>query len=324
MPQLLYTVENLVDEVRYQLDEQSQDAVSTEKDILPALNRAQIYAFDILSRKYPEPILRYSTLTTVGGVSEYDIPEDVFEDRILKLEVQITNSNGRPTYQQMDRISYRDLTNYESSSLTAIPRYYAIYGRKMRLVGIPQGLYPIRMWSLRNPEKLVMPQGRITTVNSGSNYVNLDGTGSDLSTEADQLQSYVNFVDGQTGEIRGTSQIQILNNDRLTVRTSPLRAMVLGRTVTGAIPTDASLDDYVCNVDGICVPYYGQPICNFLIQFAVNELTRKLQGAADMEEKILERFEQQVERTWAGRELELRVKKKNRIWGVPTRRWYWQ
>lgn len=324
MSQLLYTVSNLVEEVRAQVDEQNVDSVSTESDILPSLNRAQDYAFDILARRYQEPILQYSTLELVGDQSEYDIPEDIFEDRVQKIEIQIPSGASRATYREVERISYRDLSSYESASATNVPYYYCIIGRKIRFVPTPTGTYPARMWSLRNPEKLTMPQGRITIVNSGSSYVILDQAGANLSTESDQLESYVNVVDGQTGVIKGTLQVQILSNNKVTFRTVPTRSTVLNREVSGSMASMNVLqDDYLSPVDGTCVPFFSKPICNFLIQFAVSEITRKLGGAADMEERVLEKFEKQVERTWAGRETTLRIKKRSNNWGPVIRRlWF--
>lgn len=326
MSKLLYTTQNLIDEVRNQVDEQNRDSVSTESDILPSLNRAQDYAFDILSRKYEEPILAYTTLNLVGGTIEYDIPENVFEDKIQKMEVIVpSSSNTQATFREIQRLSYRDITNYESTTKTNIPYYYCIIGRKIRLIPTPTGTYNARMWYLRNPEKLVLPQGRITVINTTSNYVVVDSAGSELTTEADQLGSYVNVIDGQTGEIKGTLQIQILSENKVTFRTVPTRSTVLNRTVSGSLSSlSIGLDDYLSPVDGTCVPYYGRPVCNFLIQFAVAEITRKLGGSADMEEKVLEKFEKQVERTWVGRETQLRIKKKSPNWGVPINRWWFQ
>lgn len=324
MPRLLYTVQNLVDEVRAQLDEANRDSVSTEEDILPSLNRAQDYAFDILARRYPEPLLRPAALTLVGGTADYDIPEDVFEDRVLKLDIEIPNGAGRNTYREVQQISYRDLATYESSSLSASPYYFAVFGRTIRFVPTPSGAYSARLWSLRNPEKLMIPQGRITRVNTGSNYVIVDTAGSSLTTESDQLGSYVNIIDGQTGEVKGSFQIATLSDNRLTFRTVPTRATVLNRTILGSIASlEIAEDDYVSPVDGTCVPYYGRPISNFLVQFSVAEITRSLGGSADMEERVLEKFEKQVERTWAGRETTLRIRKRSQSWGVPARRSWW-
>jgi len=326
VPTLLYTVDDLVDQVRSQLDELNRDSVNTEQDILPTLNRGKDYAFDIYARRYPEPILTYRTLTLVGDQQEYDIPEDVFEDRILKIEIRVPTGGVGSTYAEVQRISYRDLSNYESVSKTNIPLYYAVYGRKIRFVACPTGTYPARMWILREPEKLVLSQGRVTALNTASNYVVVDQAGSSLTTETDQLGSYVNVVDGQTGEIRGTLQIQSINaNNRITFRTTPARSTVLGRTVTGDLSSlSIGLDDYLASVDGTCVPYYGKPTSNFLVQFTVAEITRKLGGAAETEQNILDKFEKQVERNFQGRPTALRVSKRSYIWGVPTRRWYWE
>lgn len=324
MTALLYTVQDIVDQVRNQTDEQNRDSVSTENDILPSINRAQDFAFDILARVYEEPILAYRTLDLSSGAIEYDIPEDVFEDRIQKMEVAMPTANGTlQSFREMQRISYRDLTLYESATRTNVPYYYCIIGRRIRIIPPPSGIYNIRMWYLRNPEKLVIPQGRITIVNTASNYVVLDSAGDSLTTEADQLGSYVNVIDGQTGEIKGSLQIQILAENRVTFRTVPTRSSVLNRTISGGLSDlEIAQDDYLSPIDGTCVPYYGKPISNFLIQFAVAEISRKLGGQADQEEKVLEKFERQVERTWTGRETSLRVKKRSQNWGIPINRWW--
>lgn len=322
MPGIFYTVDNLIEEIRSQCDEQNVDSVNTERDILPTMNRAQLYAFDILARRYPEPILQHTVLELEAAVSEYDIPDNIFEDRVLKLEIEIPSGSGS-NFVEVERISYRDLSKYESYTNTPTPRYYCIIGRKIRFVATPSGTYNARMWSLRNPEKLTRPQGRITIVNVAQNYVILDSAGSSLTTETDQLGSYVNLVDGQTGLIKASMQIQILSDNKVKFRTTPTRAEVLNREIVGDM-TDLEIkqDDYIAPIDGICVPYFGQPTTNFLVQFAVAEITRKLGGQADTEEQILQKFEKQVERSWSGREVQLRIKKKSKKWGSPTRRWW--
>lgn len=326
MARLLYTAENLVEEVRSQLDEENADSVSTERDILPTLNRAQDYAFDIYARKYPEPILKHAPLVLVADQQEYDIPEEVFEDRILKIEIQVPTGGVGSTFAEVQQISYSDLSDYESASKTNIPLYYAIFGRTIRFVASTTGTYPARIWYLRDPEKLVLPQGRITVINSSSNYMIVDQAGSSLTSESDLLGSYVNVVDGQTGVVKGSLQIQSINaSNRIVFRTVPQRTTVLNRTISQlSALTTIEVDDYLCAIDGSCVPYYGRPTCNFLIQFTTAEITRKLGGDAATEESVLAKFETQVERTFAKRQQITRVKKRSYIWGVPTRRWYWQ
>lgn len=324
MSSILLTVNDIADQIRAQVDEENRDSVDTDRDIIPTINRAQDFAFDILSKKYPEPILTYVTLALSGGQQEYDIPEDVFEDKIEKLEIAIPGGSGS-TYREIERISYRDLTNFETPGRNSVPYYYAIYGRKMRFVPGPTGQYSARMWYLRNPEKLVLPQGRVTIVNTSNNYVIVDQAGDSLTTEADQLGSYVNIVDGQSGEIKGSLQIQSIASNRIAFRTSPTRTTVLNKAITGDLSSiSLNQDDYLSPIEGTCVPYFGKPVTNFLIQFAVAEITRKLGGESDKEETVLEKFEKQVSRTWAGREQTLRIKKRSRIWRTPIRRWLWE
>ena len=169
-----------------------------------------------------------------------------------------------------------------------------------------------------------MPQGRVTLLNTAQNYLIVDSIGADLTTQSDQLNSYVNIINGQTGEIRSTLQIQSLVDNKITFRSVPSRTTVLGRTVSGTlVDTGLEADDYVCVSSGICVPYYGKPTANFLIQFAVAELVRKLGGQSQDEEAILKKFEEQVDKTWVGRQIDTRVKKKSNNWGVSTRRNVW-
>ncbi len=325
MSKRLETLDDIIAQVRSQIDEENQDTVSDEVDILPALNRAQDYAMNILARHYEEPLLVHKPYTLEARQAEYELPDDIFEDRLEKVEVSI---NG--TKHEVKRASYRDLTEYETSSSSNIPYYYAILSNKFRLVPAPTATYSLRIWYLRAPEQLVAPQGRITKVNSASNYVVLDSIGEDVTTESDDLNSYVNVVDGRTGRVKATFQVKSINGNRITFKSTPTSTTRLGRTIAtdmtmltdpDADPStqDASItvdqDDYICNVRGSCVVTFARPVTNFLIQYAVAEMTRKLGGPADMEERVLKKFEDQVEHSWVGREQKLRVNKRSRHWG---------
>jgi len=124
--------------------------------------------------------------------------------------------------------------------------------------------------------------------------------------------------------------VKSINGNRITFKSTPTSTTRLGRTIAtdmtmltdpDADPStqDASItvdqDDYICNVRGSCVVTFARPVTNFLIQYAVAEMTRKLGGPADMEERVLKKFEDQVEHSWVGREQKLRVNKRSRHWG---------
>lgn len=319
MSRMLYTTDELVTAVRSRLDEMNRDSVDTTRDILPALNRGLEYAVDIYSRHYPDPFLQHVVLSLTGSEQEYDIPGDVYEDRIVRIEIK----TSRNTYREVTRILYRDAVNYETDGTTAIPYYYTVVGRKIHFIPGPSGTYPARLWYIKEPEPLVLQQGRVTLVSEANNYLVVDSLGTDLSTESDELANYVNIINGQTGEVRGTLQIASLDGDRVTFRSTVSRSSVLGLPVSTSL-TDlgATADDYICVAEGTCIPYLGAPTSNFLIQYAVAEISRQLGVQSQEEEAILDKFEKQVKSTWAGRETTTRVAKRSQAFGVPIRPWF--
>lgn len=311
-------VDELVSSVRNQLAEQNIESV-TDEYILDALNRAQDTAANIFARHYDTPLLTYTTVTTHSAQQEYDIPEEALEQRLEMVEVSI---NG--VYYPVTRIDKRDATLFESQSAISIPYYYVVIGDKYRLIPRSSGVYPLRIWYIKDPEPFVKSQGMVTSVNLANNYLVVDEPGAELTTESDQLNSYINVVDGQSGRIKGTFQVQSIDNGRVKIRTSPIRSSVLNKPVLNALPLDSdgisSLiqpDDYVCLVHGSCVPFVKKPLSNYVIQYAVAEIRRALGGPAELEEAVKRQMQEEVERSWVGRESQLRVTAKSGIWGRP-------
>lgn len=317
----IITVEDLVTQVRSILDERNESSV-TNADILQAMNRGQDYASDLLAKHYEDALLTSTTMTLSPDTATYSIPEDCFQDRLEKVDITINNYN----YQAM-RLSYRDIDPYETPTKSATPAYYVVTGREFRLIPAPTGTYPARLWYLREPDELVMPQGRIVTINAASNYIYVDDVGSDLSTESDSLQSYVNIIDAQTGTRKGSLQIASIADNRITFRAVPIRSTVLNRTIEGDLSDLSSEltvepDDYVCLVRGTCIPFLKKPLSHFLVQYGVNEMRRKLGEPSDMEQRILDNFAEQVQSQWSGRENTFRVKNKSSMWNQTYRRYF--
>ena len=313
-------VDDLVAEVRSMTDEDNVESVSDTDDILPALNRAQNYAVDILARRYKEPLLATASIDVSSGVDSYTIPEDALEQRLLTVEV---NQNG--IYTQLLYVDFQDISRYEvSTSRVAVPIYYTVIGNQLKVVPTPTGTYDFRVWYLKDPMPLVTQQGRINLVNTTTHYVIVDSVGGDLSSVADNLESFVNIIDGASGVRKATLQIQSIVGTKITFKTVPTRTSVLDLTVdttTATLLTGLTIqqDDYVCLSSGACVPFLKKPLSNFLVQYAVAEITRKLQGNAGLEEQVLQKFEKQVEKSWVERPNGLRIKKRNGNWSILNR-----
>jgi len=308
------TVTDLVDQVRSLMDEENTVTISSS-EILQALNRAQDYATDLLSRHYPDPLLARSTTTTVAGQQAYEMPEDIFEDKLQKIEIIEAGIAC-----EVLRFSYRDASQYDSCSQASRPLYYYILGKDVYLLPTPVGGKTIRYWYLAETDAMVEPQGRITTI--GATYVLVNDLGDDLTTESDNLHNYINVVDAQTGRIKSSHQVQALDTtlNKVTIKSTPDRSTVWNRVITGTLSSDIERDDYVCLSKGNCIPYLKKPLSNFIVQYAVFELKRKLGEPTEAEERALEKFEDQVKHQWAGRETQLRVSKRSKNWWGRFRR----
>jgi len=302
-------VDGLINQVRDQTDEFSE-ANLTDADILQALNRGQSHGVSIMARHYEDPFIYPATLTLLSGTSTYSIPEDVFEDRIQRVEILV----GDVVY-PVKRIPYRDIHKYESSASVPIPTVYTIYGRTMRFLGTPSGTYDARIWCMREPETLVESQGRIIEIDVGTGELTLDAVGSDMTTSLAALKCFFNVIDAQTGEIKGTYQTSNISDAVITIKdATPSRTTIYNDTVETTLGSTISQDDYICLAGGTCVPFMKHPLSNFLVQFAVAEIRRRLEDNGEMEARVLKEFEREVERQWAGRELQQRVSRRSNKW----------
>jgi hypothetical protein len=312
------TVEDAIAEVRSLCDESNTSTIDNVTDILPSLNRAQLYAFDLLSKHYEDPLLFPIYMTVERGVAEIDLPENIFEDRLQKIEYQTAGY-----YFECKRISYRDISMFEVPTTVPAPPYYCIYGRKIRFLPPPDGSYSIRMWAVREPEELVMPQGRISGIDTtAGSYIIVENAGTDLTTNTNSLNCYANIIDGQTGEIKQSLMISGISSSRITFKQPVVedgdRTTVLNRSITYPLASTVAPDDYICVIKGSCVPILMHPLYNFLIQYAVNEMNRKLKNEFVDDKELLKLFADQVERTWSEREMTLRVQMKSKHW-MPRR-----
>lgn len=310
------TVRKMLSQARSLLDESNEVNLDDDIDLLPSLNRGLDDAMDILSRRYPSAIIEPEDITPTNGDDTYDIPEDAFEDRLQKVEVEI---NG--TYTPLTRIDYQDITDYETTG-SGIPLVYVVIGQEFRILPAPSGITNIRVWYVKERGPLVPEYGRITSINTAQNYVQVTDVEdtTQVSSDISSLESYVNIVSGRTGAIRATLQIGSVTNGRVQFRSTPTRSTVQGRSVSGSIPSTVAEDDYLCPVDGSCIPVLRGSLVNFLVSYVVADIKAvKLDEDPKVVMDILNKFENRVGSIWGRREQSLRVSKGSRVWGPRSR-----
>ena len=305
------TTNALIEETRQLIDE-SNTADVQDAEILASLNRGQDRVASVLARHYNPPLLTSADVTIMAGQTDYDIPDAAFEGRLLKVEFSATEG----IYQRLEPIGISDIDLYEDTSATGTaPYYFCQIGNQYRLIPAAPNFGSLRIWYCRDVEPLVQEQGRITLVNAGSRYVMLDEPGDELSTSVDDLESYVNLVDKDTGAIKATMQIQSIVDRKVTFRGTPTRSTVQGRTVTGTLPSTVEADDYIAPIAGTCVPFMRKPAANYILQYAAADIAvTKLGAEPGILMAQVSKMEEDVQRSWSGRPNTIRVRNRSNNW----------
>lgn len=308
------TVDELMQAVRDATDEDNRDYLTPEQ-ILKALNRAQRNATNIISRKYPDLFIESVNLTTDSNY-DYDIPSVAAGRKIAHVE-----SYYNQVAYGLTRLTEIQGTNYRTNTQTSRPMYYVMKKNKIQLLPRPTNGVVVKLYYLKRSQPLVTQQGRITDIDTLNNLITLDVIGADLSTDSSGFASYINFIDYNSGAIKGSCQIAAIDTDtnEITFKTSGLtRSEVLGLPISTALPTDLAADDYICLVTGTCVPELDDLYCDFLLQYAVVDVRRRFGEPLNEELEALQRISKELEEMWAGRNPPGRVRKANANFMNPT------
>ncbi len=89
------------------------------------------------------------------------------------------------------------------------------------------------------------------------------------------------------------------------------RTSVLGQTIATALPSDLQEDDYICSIQGTCVPELDEAYVDYLLQYSVVEIKRRFGESIDQELIALKDLAEELETIWAGRESGSRVVRAN-------------
>ncbi len=307
-------VDDMITQVRSQTDESNTDDV-TDAQIIRSLNRAQRHATNILTRKFEDMLWETTTVTTTAGTRNYDIPSGAYASRIEMIEVASASTSD--VRYKLKRINNHKATNFITTSQTTIPTHYTLKRNEFLIYPTPKGGLTLHVHYSKRPEDFVKQQGRITSIDTSNNYVIVDGIGSDVSTSTTGFGAYLHVIDYRTGAIKRTLQVSALDttSEQITFKSASLtRSTVLGHTVSTSIGSDVAVDDYVCLVTGTCVPEVDEAYTDYIIQHAVVATRRRLGEPTTEDFAELKQLEEELLKSWSGREQSNRVRKASRAW----------
>ena len=306
-------VNDIIDMTRFQLDESSTIAVS-DAEITRVLNRGQRKAANIFARKNDSLFWTSADTTTTSGQRNYTLPDEAYGERIEMVEVFVGSIPRK-----LRAISRTQASQYIGTSTTARPYMYTRQDNEIHVFPTPSGGLTLRIHYNRRTEPLVKSQGRITTINTDSQFILVDELGADISTTVSNVDSggYVNFIDYNTGAVLGSAQVSAIDTTlkKISFKTASLTdTSRLGKTISTSMPTALAKDDYICLLTGTCAPEIPDAYQDYLIQYAVVEIKRAFNENTDADYAQLREMEKELERSWVGRENTLRKNINNGVW----------
>jgi len=308
---LYQTTDELLDQLRSQLDEDNTSNI-TDSELLQALNRSQRTAFNIVARKCEDLMWSHVDITMIEGTASYSLTDLTFGRRIELVEVIQDDRHYK-----VQNISNHMKSRYKSDSNASIPVYYTQERNQITVYPIPSVGNTLRINYFRAPEKLLLNQGQITTVDTSNNYLIVDSAGSSLATTTSGFQSYINIIDYRTGVIKGSYQISAINTTtgQIDIKTTGLtRTTVLGKTISTSLSSTIEADDLVCLITGTCVSELPLSYVDYLIQHSVVAIRRRLGEDTTHEFAELKSIEKELEGIWKGRAHSNRIRKANPHW----------
>lgn len=305
-------VDQLIQECRDGTDEDETSDLSDAK-ILRALNRAQQKLVRLAARKYP-PLFKREYTESGVSTRAVGIPETAYAFIVNDVSVR---QSGSQSWFPCNRAQSSQVLDMDDTSTSALPGYWDQEGAQIKLYPLPSNTDVRIRYQLR-PQDLVVKQARITAISGQTLF--LDAIGSELTTSIANLKAFVNIIDGTTGAVKGTVQVNSVPSSiatALTIKTSSLdRTTVFGQTVSTSLPTDIEVDDYLCIANGTCIPTLTADYADYLVLSAIVELRRAAGEDIAAERGQLDSLEDDLKAMWAGRAAGLRVARKSPYWGT--------
>jgi len=311
-------VDSIVDEVRKICGEENAGGAVSDELILMLLNRSQDEAAQLLARHYVEPILTYEDIPLTTE-QDYELPEDCFEERVLKVEYMY-HPNSAPY--KMDRVDFDsdEASSYSNASTGQIPDIWMQIGsiRSIRVFPAPVGGGYLRMWYAKKPADLVKSQGRIKAVVNATT-VELDMIGEDVTANQDEDGAHLCIIDGQTGAVKAILEVASVSEPTNTVvfNLTPITSQIEGIPVQSCPDLTAHdyRGDYLCLAPFTCIPVIRNPVLNYIKQYAIALVQTNLGAEHEIAYKAMRDMQDFVKSMDTGKQTHRRVKMKSDAYG---------
>lgn len=146
---------------------QSNQQLCSEPELNDYINAAWCELYEMLIGWGQEYFLLSSSITTVSGTSDYDLPSDFFKLRGVDVTLSSDETFSAHPYMFEERNSYR----LGGSWQPGWPVWYRLKGDSIGFIPIPTGVYTATLWYYPVPATLVSDGNTLDGVNGWDDFV---------------------------------------------------------------------------------------------------------------------------------------------------------
>ncbi len=210
----------MITAIREQALEFDHDPVSDE-GILRRVNFAYNFAYNHFAKSDEALYAKYFYVTLQFGLSEYDIPKDLWGKRVVQLEAPTPPQEGYQPFNfvPIDRVDPQSFPKYDSPrARTLLPLVWTQRGNKICVAPPPLVRTRCRLLGIPSLPPLGLVEGLIQEIDG--DLLTLDRAPTDtLSKNINSLgQNIVSICDGVTGEVKALYPYSEINGN--TIRLS--------------------------------------------------------------------------------------------------------
>jgi hypothetical protein len=123
--------------------------------------------YNIITTLYEDYNVSEHDFSTVAGTEEYSLPSGFLKTRL----VEIYGITPRPISLKQWTLSEKNKLAY---NVNGYPVRYAVYGDKLRLMPVPQGIHQMKLWYVPSATPITATSQSVEVYNGFDEYIVLD------------------------------------------------------------------------------------------------------------------------------------------------------
>lgn len=227
--------DSLIQRVRDKLFEQQKTVIS-DSMILDNINEGYRILFNFYAKDNPNYSGITKTIEIVPGVTEYDLPKDLYNKRIVSVNALV--SNFLHPRVKLDYVAYEDSYLFDYPTLSALyPGAYSTLGNKLYLFPTARNVMSLELIAVPDVIPLGPMLGEVIRVNG--NRLTLNKV-SDASVALEDFENFVSVSDFYNGSHKQLYTVEAIEGTDLVLGSNLIRDTYKGSAITNIHNSEGS------------------------------------------------------------------------------------